>query len=155
MRFSERYANVPVVKPADHQNGVDGDAIHMGKVHSVAYSFLFGSITGDSVLKFYVGATATKTTAIAFKYRLSGADQGSAGADQFGDATSVASSGLTLAAAAFDNRHLIVEIDSQAIPDATPWLTPEIDATASVLFVSCSAICQPRYGANDPLTVIS
>lgn len=155
MRFSENFAHPYIIKPVDGEAGLDGDSVHMGKVHSIAYKFAFGAVTGDAVLKFYVGATeGAKTTAVAFKYRLSAADQAAATSDQFGAATDVASSGLTLTAATFDNRMVIVEFDSQAIPDATPWLTPELSAAASVLLVSCTAECDTRAAGNVPLTVI-
>jgi len=155
MRFSEQYAHPYIIKPVDAEAGLDGDSVNMGKVHSIAYKFAFGAITGDAVLKFYAGATAgAKTTAVAFKYRLSAADQAAATADQFGAETAVASSGLTLTAATYDNRMLIIEFDAQAIPDATPWLTPELSNAASVLLVSCTAECDSRDAGNIPASVI-
>ena len=156
MRISERYARAYILKPGDHQAGVDGDSVHMGKVHGGEFLFQFGSITGDAVLKFYVGATAgTKTTAIAYKYRLSGADQGSASADVFGDATAVvAADALTLTAATYDNRLLSIEFDSQAIADGTPWVTPEFSAAADALNVAGVFIGIPRDAGNDPATII-
>jgi len=155
MRFSETFAQPYIIKPVDAEAGIDGDSVNMGKVHSIAYKFLFGAVTGDAVLKFYVGATeGTKTTAVAFKTRLSSADQAAAASDQFGVFTDVASTGLTLTAATYDNRQLMVEFDAQAIADGTPWLTPELSAAASVLLVSCSAECDTRAAGNIPLTVI-
>lgn len=156
MRFVEQFAHPYIIKPVDAEAGLDGDSVNMGKVHSICYKFAFGAVTGDAVLKFYVGATeGAKTTAVAFKYKLSAADQAAATSDQFAAAaTDVASSGLTLTAATFDNRMVAIEFDSQAIPDATPWLTPELSAAASVLLVSCTAECETRASGNIPLTVI-
>lgn len=156
MRFSEQFVNVPVLKPADQAAGADGESIHFGRLHTVSYNFLFGSVTGDAVLKFYRGATAgTKTTAIDFKYRLADAAQAAAGADQYGNATAVTgTSGLTLTAATFANKQMIIEFDAQAVDDGTPWVTPEISAVVGAKFISCSAIGAPRQAGNDPLTVI-
>lgn len=156
MRISERYARAYILKPADHQAGVDGDSIHFGKIHGGEFLFQFGTVTGDAVLKFYVGATeGTKTTAIAFKYRLAGGDQGAASGDVFGDATSVvAADGLTLTAATYDNRLLSIEFDSQAIADATPWVTPEFSAAADALNASGVFIGYARDVGNDPATII-
>ena len=155
MRFSERYAHPYIYKPADLEAGADGDSVNVGKAHLTCFKFAFGAITGDAVLKFYVGATAgAKTTAVPFSYRLSAAVQGAATGDQFGAATAVASTGLTLVAATFTLKQMIVEFDAQAIADATPWLTPELSAAASVLLVSCTAICEPRDAGNIPATVI-
>jgi hypothetical protein len=153
-RLTERNSVVYAIKPADHNSaGVDGDSINMGLLKRVAIALQFGALTGNSVLTVYSGASAgTKTTALTFRYRLSGADQAAAGADQFGDfATSAA---LTLTAATYDNRVVVVEVDSAEMTDGEEWLTVEIDSTASQLFVAGVAIGEPRYEANDPPTVI-
>jgi len=155
MRFSEQFSNPYIYKPADLEAGADGDSVNMGKLHSIAYKFLFGAVTGDAVLKFYVGASAgTKTTAIAFKYRLASGAQGAASGDLWGAVTAVASTGLTLTAATFTTKQMIIEFDGQAIDDSTPWLTPELSAAASVLLVACSANGYTRDAGNNPATVI-
>lgn len=154
-RHSERKILIPVLEPVDAEAGIDGDSIHMGRLHLVSYALTFGAVTGDAVLKFYVGATAgTKTTAVAFTTRLSSADFKAAGADLYGAATAQASTGLTLTAATYDHRTLVIEFDSQAIPDATPWLTLELSAAASALLVSCTAIGSPRLQSNTGTTAI-
>ncbi len=101
MRFSERYKILALTESADvTTSGVDSQSINMGKVHTACFLLNFGSVTADDALKVYVGAaTATKTTAIAFKYRLAAADTKSALSDTFGAFTDVASTGLTLTAA--------------------------------------------------------
>jgi hypothetical protein len=155
MRISERFFRIPVLEPKDWEAGGDGDSIHMGKLHSVEFLLAFGAVTGDAVLKFYVGATVgTKTTAVAFAYRLSTVDYGTTAADVFGAVTAVASSGLTLTAATYDHRLLSIEFDSQAIADATPYLTMEVSAAASVLLLSCTATGVGREKANVATSVI-
>lgn len=153
MRFSETYKIVPCCVSSDKTtNGVDTQSIHAGKVHELCYMLNFGAITSDDALKVYVGAaTATKTTAIAFKYRHAAADTGQALSDTFGAATDVASTGLTLTAATYDNKLLLVEIDSQAIADATPWVTLEIAGSASAQNVSIVAIARPRAASTGGL----
>lgn len=154
MRFSEHFVIPYILKPADHAAGVDGDSIHMGKVRSVALIFQFGAVTGDAVLKIFSGATAgTKSTAETFNYRLADADQGNANADQYGDWTT--SAALTLTAATYDNKTLIVEMKDSELTADQEWLTPELSSAASALNLACVAIGQARYVSHDPLTVIS
>lgn len=150
MRLSERLKIVPLTESADvTTNGVDGKSINMGKLHAVCFLINFGAITADDTLKFYVGAaTATKTTAIAFRYRLAAADTTVALSDTLGAFTSVASTGLTLTAATYDHKLLVVEFDSSEIPDATPWLTLETAGSATTSNISVVAIGEPRFASN-------
>jgi hypothetical protein len=150
MRFSERFKIFALTESADvTTNGVDSKSVHFGKIHEGCFHLNFGAITADDTLKVYVGAaTATKTTAIAFKYRHAAADTKSALSDTYGALTSVASTGLTLTAATFDHKGLIVEIDSQAIDDATPWVTLEIAGSGTTQNVSITFIGVPRFASN-------
>ena len=155
MRVSESFILIPILEPLDTEAGLDGQSINMGLLHSVCVPIVFGAITGDAVLKFYVGASdGTKTTAIAFDYRLSSGVYKAASADLLGAVTAVASTGLTLTAATFKNKTTVVEFDSQAIAAATPWVTLELSAAASVLLVSCVAIGRPRYASTGGTTVV-
>jgi hypothetical protein len=151
MRFSERYKVLPLTESADVTTaGVDTKSINMGLVHEACFLLNFGAITSDDALKVYVGAaTATKTTAVAFKYRLASADTKAASSDLQGAFTDVASTGLTLTAATFDHKLVIVEVDSQAIADATPFVTLEIAGSASAQNISIVAIVQPRFASNS------
>jgi hypothetical protein len=155
-RLSEELKPFAVTESADvTTNGVDTKSVNFGKLHSGMYMLNFGSITADDVLKVYVGAaTATKTTAIAFRYRLAGADTKSAGSDSFGAFTAVASTGLTLTAATFDHKCVIVEIDSQEIADATPYVTLEIAGSATTQNVSITFIGKPRFSNNAGLPTV-
>lgn len=157
MLLSETHKFIPVIESKDYGSaGIDGDSINMGLLHSVALHLLFGALTGNSVLKFYAGATAgTKTTALAFSYKLGSADYKAAAADGLGDLTAVASTGLTLTATTFDHRQVVVEFESEAMAADKPWLTIEIDNTASAMNVACSGIGVPRYAGQSSPTVIS
>ena len=144
---------VHVFKPADNAGGVTGDSIHMGKAYKVVYMLSFGSVTGDAVLTTKSGATeGTETTSETFRYRLADADQGSASADLYGDWTT--SSSLTLTAATYDNRILIVEMDNDSMTVDQPWLTLALSSAASTLFTACTAVVSNRHQAHDSVTVI-
>jgi len=161
MRLTEQLAIIPLLEPADWQSaGSDLDSVNMGLLHHLTAVIQLGAITGnDTAIVAYSGASAgTKTTALAFKYRLSGADQGAAGADQFGDeiTISVAATGLVFTDATdYSERLIAIEIDSAEMTEGEPWLTIAIDdGSASVLLLSALGIGVPRYAANDPATVI-
>jgi hypothetical protein len=157
MRLSERLKFVPLTESADVTTaGVDTQSVHIGYYNEFAFLLNFGAVTADDALKVYVGAAnATKTTAIAFKYRLAGADTGAVSSDTLGAVTAVASTGLTLTAATYDHKLLVVEIDAQAIDDATPWVTLEIAGSATTQNISIVGVGTPRYASNAgaPTTV--
>lgn len=155
MRISESHIVVPIYEPVDTEAGLDGQSINMGLLHSASFFLFFGAVTGDAVLKFYVGASdGTKTTAVAFNYRVSQGDFKAASADLYGAVTAVASTGLTLTAATFDHRVLAIEFDSDVIASATPWLTVELSAAASASLTACLAIGTPRFKSNTGTTVV-
>lgn len=147
---------IAVLSSANHQAGVDGDSFTMKLNHHASIVLLFGAITGDAVLKVYSGATdGTKTTSMAFKHRLSSGDQGNANADKFGtESTVTASSGLTLTAATYDNRTLVVEIEESMLADGEPWVTLELSSAASALNASALALVTPRFASQDIETSI-
>ena len=157
-RLSEQNNIIFLIEPQDHQSaGIDGDSFHTGRVHAFDIFVQFGNLTNDSIMSLYSGASAgTKTTQEAFRYRLSGADIRSAGADVFGDFTAIAAgAGLTLTAATYNDRLVVISMNSDQFTDGQPWITLELDSTASALFVSAVAVAKPRFAANDPLTLIS
>src|SRR4051794_13402209 len=103
MRVSEECNLIPLVESKDYGSvGIDMASVSLKGLISLAAVIVFGAITGDSLLRVFLGATSgAKTTAIAFRYRLGAADYKTALADQLGDAIDVATPGLTLAAASF------------------------------------------------------
>lgn len=159
--FTENYSIVGMIEPADNQGGgIDSESIDMSKLHRVSLIYQAGAITGDdSVIKLYAGATTgVKTTEVPFHYRLSGADFKATGNDQFGNRTAVAigGTGLTMSAAAYGNRIVVIDVDATDMPDGLEWLTVDYDdGSASVLLSSMIAIGEPRYLANDVLTVVA
>ena len=154
MRVSETHALVTLVESKDYGSaGIDSDSVNMGRLHSLTAVFTFGALTGNSIFKVYSGATAgTKTTALTFKYRLSSADYKAANSDQFGAFTS--SSALTLTAATYDHRMVVVSVDSDQMTDGEKWLTFEIDSTATAMNVGAIGVGATRYPGNAIPTVI-
>lgn len=156
MRASESLQFIPVVEAKDYGSaGIDFDSVYIGRLLSLSFAINFGAITGNSILKVSTGATeGTKTTDIAFKYRFGGGDYKAASADILGDPVAVASTGLTLTAATYDHRLLVIEVDADNVTDGQPWVTLSIDATATVLLVGGMGVGYPRYAGHTPLTVI-
>lgn len=154
MRDYQAAHYVPVLEPEDHNAGVDGDSINIGKCQSITFCIVFGELTGNAVLKIYSGATAgTKTTAETFHYAATAADLKAASGDVLG--ASSTSAGLTLTAVTYEDRMLMVTVDHDDITDAQPWITPNLSADASQLFVSITARAVPRYACDQAATIIA
>jgi hypothetical protein len=152
---------IPLLSPADIQSaGSNLDSINMGLLNKVKIIILTGVVTGDNpILLAYAGATAgATTTEIAFRWRKSGADTGSAGADIFGADTVQAADGVGLAigvAATADLRAYTLEFESQQMPAGMPWLTVFMDdGSASALFVAAVAIGWPRFEGETHVTAL-
>lgn len=144
---------VYVFKPGDHEAGVTGESINMGRLHSLTYFVGFATLTGDGVLTVKSGASdGTQTTAETFRYRLADAAQAAATADTFGAWTT--SSSLTLTAATYANKLLVIEVDAQQLTAAQPWVTLAISNAADALNAACIAIGHPRHYGHDKPTVI-
>lgn len=146
-RISERFVVATLIESKDYGSaGIQSDAIHMGKVNEASILLTFGALTGNSTLIVYASASRDAiTTAIAFKYRLGAAAFKAALADQFGDAVSVAATGLALTAATFQHKQVAIEFDSDAFTDGSPWLTLNIDNVATALNVAALAVGYARY----------
>ncbi|MDP3983631.1 MAG: hypothetical protein Q8Q52_01320 [Acidimicrobiia bacterium] len=147
---------VYVLKPDDHQAGVAGDSLKLTNHRQATYLLQFGAVTGDAVLTVKSGATAgTETTAETFYTRLADADQGSADADQYG-AEAAGVTTLTLTAATYDNRILVVEVIGAELTADQEWITLAFSGAASALNVAVVAILsEPRYSATDQPTAIA
>jgi len=152
--LSENMNIVHLLEAQDHNAGVDCDSFHAGRVSHFAIILSFGELTGDAVLTVESGATAgTKTTAETFRYRTADAVLKTATGDTYGDWATSAS--LTLTAATYEDKTLILEMDSDELTDGQPWVTVALSSAASEIFVAVIAVCTPRFGAHDPLTLIS
>ena len=101
------------------------------------------------------GASAgTKTTAETFNYRATSTDLKNAGGDTLGsEGTSAA---LTLAAATYEDRMLVVEMDADEFTDGQQWITPSLSSAASEEFAAIIAILsKPRYAQSVPPSAIA
>lgn len=155
MRLSEMCGIVYVLKPGDHQAGIAGDSFTMKNYRHATFILQFAALTGDAVLTLKSGATAgTETTAETFNYRLADAVQGSDGADGF--AAWATSSSLTLTAATYANKTLILEIDAADLTRDQPWLTLAFSAAADALNAAVIALlCEAKHQNHDMLTAIA
>ena len=152
--YSENNNIVYSLKPGDHQAGVDGDSVQFGAMDRVVFLVMMAALTGDAVLKFFSGATAgTKTTALTFRYRLADAVQGSATADTFGAWTT--SAALTLTAATYANKMLLVEIEATEMTQGVDWLTPEVGSEASAFNAAIAMLGAATHKRLNVPTVIA
>ena len=156
MRLSEEKGIVYVAVSDDYAGGiVTGESINTKYCSHVTYLLQFGDITGNSVLTVKSGATdGVQTTAETFYYRLADADAFATGADNY--AAEVSASTLTLTAATYNDRLLIVEVPVDELTAGQPFLTLELSAVANPLDVAITAILSGmRYAANDMPSVIA
>lgn len=155
MRLSESLQFIPMIETEAYGGaGVDSDAIDMSRFHTVSFIFAFGDLTGDSTLTLYPGSTAAiavakSETSFGFNYRLAAADAGATLADTFGNETAVAAAAsLTLTAATYDHKLLLVEIDCDQLTSDYRYLVWSVSSTANPLDLSCVAIGAPRYAGH-------
>ena len=79
---------------------------------------------------------------------------GTAGGDLL--AAEATSASLTLTAATYEDRFIVVEMDADEFTNGQPWITINLSSAASSLFVSAVAILsKPRFGQNVPPTAIA
>lgn len=159
-RISESKFLAVVAESKDYGSaGVTTCSVNMGGLHSVAFEFNFGAITGNSTLIFYASAArATTTTALPFYTRLGSAvfsASGNNSADQWGARTLQAATGITLTAATYQHKQLVCEFDSdffQSSPSPTvdkqPWLNCVVSSAATVLLMGITLVGNPRYPGN-------
>lgn len=161
MRFTETYKEVPIIEPSNYGSaGIDSMSVNMGLVHSLCVAFLFGALTGNSILTVYSGATkGAKTTPIAFTYRLATGAYKATDADGLGDllATDGATS-LTLTAATFQHKEMVIELQPDQVVispgvQGQPWVTFSIDSTATTMNVSAQGIADPRYATHGQVSI--
>lgn len=155
MRLAEQTKIVPLLEPEDHNAGVDCDSVDMKNYAHVTFIITFGELTSDALLTINSGATAgTKTTAETFNYRATATDLKSDGADLL--AAESTSASLTLTAATYEDRMIVVEMGDDEFTEGQPWITPSFSSAASEIFVSVVAILsKPRYAQNVPPTAIA
>ncbi len=154
MRLAEEKKIVPVMNTADYNSGVVADSINMKSFHRCTYFMTFGAITGDAALTVNSGTTdGAKNSALTFNYALANADIGvntsaTVSCDVLG--ANATSASLTLTAATYNSRMLIVEVDASDMDIANDeeWLTLDISNAASAGICHIVAVLEPRYTGN-------
>ena len=159
MRLAEEKKIVPVLNSADYGAGVTMDSINMKNFHRATFVLTFGAITGNAGLKAYSGATAAATTsALAFDYALAGGTIASSSADVLAaNAAATASSGITLTAATYASKMLVIDVDASQmdIANGEEWLHLVIDSSASSGICHAVAVLDPRYTGNRSATALT
>ena len=154
---SEGIHFVPGFKSADHTAGIDSTSINMGKVHRAILAIQLGdmSVASPEVIAYSGATTGTKTTPLAFRYKLSPQPAATAGSDIWtaGYTTVVAADGLTVVFDTDDNKLLLIEVDSAEMTEGEPWLTINLDADATISQAAAVWICDARY--DQTVTVLT
>jgi hypothetical protein len=159
-RLSEALQFVPLIETEAYGgSGTDSDAVDLSRFSAVSFIFSFGDLTSDSTLICYPGSTAAiavakSATALAFNYRLSAASVRTTLADTLGDPTAVAYTGLTLTAATFANKLLVVEFDCDILGSSNRYMVWAVSATANPCDLSMTMIGKPRYPAHTHATSV-
>lgn len=158
MRLSEELGFIPLYEPKDAAGvAYVSDAFDAGLFDSVSLYVSFGAITGDATVLTVncdtTSALATSlTTPIAFKYRITAQAYKTAptttNADQLGDLVTVASSGLTLVAATFTHKTVVIELDVDALGGTAHWITVNTTASASPLLMAGFGVGRSRYAGH-------
>ena len=154
MNQSEIKKVAPLLMSTDINAGVDADSVNMAKAFRAMFVILFGTLAGDAVLTLNSGATdGVKTTALTFKYALGSAALGSAGCDVIGDTTSAAT--LTLTAATYTDKMLIVEIENDKLTEGEPWLTLALSDAADSGPCTIMCLLDPRHTKDKSPSVLA
>ncbi len=153
--LGERIHVVPLLAPAQISATTTISAINMGLFNQIDFIIALGDLaTADFTLTIAedTAATATSADAIAFEYRVSAA----AGTDTMGAVTASESTGLALANATYDNKTLIVSVDSSALTDGHKYCRPVLTRGGSATaYVSVTAMCYPRYEQATPASALT
>ena len=150
-----------VVAGYDSNTAVEFESFSMKKYNHATIIIMFNdSLTGDNVLTVECGATDSADTSDAtFHYRLAGAVNQLTGADLYAvDATAAT---LTLTAATYQGKTLIIELDADELPTSGStvydWVTVDLNGAASgaSLIGACAILSEPRYSGAIMPTAIS
>ena len=153
MKLAENMKIVPLLNSANTGAGVSMESINMKGFHSATILITFGAMVGDAILTVASGATdAALTSDLTFRYAYVGAAIGAANSDVLtADATSAA---LTIAAATYANKMLVIDIEAveMDVANAEEWLTCAISAAGTSAVVHAVAVLHPRYTGKQSVT---
>lgn len=149
--FTEKNQIIPLCAlNASTTSGLECDSFSMAKYrHATVVITFAASLTGDTVLTVETGATDSADSGDAtFHYRLASATIGSANCDVL--AADATASSLTLTAATYQGKMLVLELDADELVTSGetvyPWVTVDFSSAASTSTVGVIAILsEPRY----------
>lgn len=158
--FTEENLIIPLCAQAtDITSNVEMDSFSMNKYERATIIMIFAaSLTGNNVLTVECGATDSSDTSDAtFHYRLGSAAPGNASADVL--ASDATASTLTLTAATYQGKMLVLELLAEELPKSGEtvydWVTVDFDGTATTATVTAFAILSlPRYASAVMTTAI-
>ncbi len=145
----------------DSNTAVEFDSFSMKGYEQACIIIMFNdSLTGDNVLTVECAATdSADTSDMTFHYRLAGAVNQLTGADLYAaDATAAT---LTLTAATYQGKTLLIEFDSDDLPKSGTtvydFVTVDLNGAASgtSLIGACAVLSKPRVARAIMPTAIS
>ena len=145
----------------DGTASLDLDSFKMNLWESAAICILFSAtLTGNNVLTVNGGLTVgAKTVALSFNYRLGSAAPKNATADVLAVGQSAKVATLTLTAATYQGKMLVLELEATDLQSSNviyPWVTVNLDGTASACTVAAWAVLKgARYAQEVMDTVIT
>jgi hypothetical protein len=131
------------------------DSFCMKNYSHATLIFLFGDNTADNILTIYEGAAVGDlTAALTFPYRLTaGIAKATTNADVLG--TETTSAALSIVAATYEDKMIVVEIDPAIMTEGYTWITPKLDGSATEQFIAAVAILVPKYASAALQTAIA
>lgn len=151
---------IPVLAPVDTAaTAVSTKAVNMGSATHATFYVQFGVISAASAdqpvtvtLNASTSSATTSETAIAFKYRLSGA----AGTDTLGAVTSATAAGVSIGTTD-DGKLLLIDVDPSlldAVAADAKWVSVLIspDAGGTVTLVNALCLLEMDYAQATPLS---
>jgi hypothetical protein len=155
--FSENAKIVPIlIDETDIAGASDTQSIDMSGYSKATFISTFSTSAATTYTFNSGNATATKTTAVPFKYAVGGAAIGTAAAgstvscDVLGawGSTAAGSGALTVTA-----KMAVCEVSASAMTAGEPWLTCTLTAASGIVHVV--AILEPRYSKNRSATALA
>jgi len=163
--ISEDYKIVPVGKEINMATDTKySDSINMKGFHKATFILTFNTLSsGNNILTVTSGATASAYTSdVYFNYAVGGAVVGTAVANSTSSCDVLAAwtnaATLTLTAATYTNKILVVEVDASDmdIANGEEWLSLVFTYAATTTGnVSVIAILEPRYSSNRSGTCLA
>ncbi|HDZ14487.1 hypothetical protein LCGC14_0646860 [marine sediment metagenome] len=154
MRLAETHKIIPVMALDTIASGGDGDSINMKGFHRCTFICTFGTLSGDAILTVNSGVTdGAKNSALTFNHAVGTATIGTyTSATVAADilAANATSAALTLTAASYLDKMLIVEVDASDMDLANDeeWLTLSLSNAGSSGAADAVAVLEPRYTSN-------